>query len=183
MKMSGKMMSAALLGSLIAGAAFAAGGKGERFKEADRDGNGVITHEEMMAAVKVKFDAFDKNGDGFLTLSELPKEMPMPEHMEKRLEKRMEKMAERAEKAGRDFDEDEFEGKFKPTRLRFVAKHDRDGDEQVSLEEFSSRAVHMFKRADANGDGEVTKTEMEDAAKQRKHFGKKGGWHDRGTRR
>ena len=182
MKMSGKIISAALLGTMIAGASFAGGGKGERFKALDKNGNGVITHDEMMAAVKTHFDKFDTNGDGFLTLAELPKEMPMPEGMEKRMEKRMEKMAERAEKAGRDFDEDDLEGRFKPTRIRFVAKHDRDGDEQVSLEEFSSRAVHMFKRADANGDGEVTKAEMEEAGKHHR-FGKKGGWGERGKRR
>jgi len=182
MKMSGKIISAALLGTMIAGASFAAAGKGDRFKELDTNGNGVVTHDEMMAAVKVHFDKLDKNGDGYLTLAELPKEMPIPEHMEKRMEKRMERMAERAEKAGREFDEEELQDRFKPTRIQFVAKHDRDGDEQVSLEEFSSRAVSMFKRADGNGDGEVTKAEMEDAGKHR-HFGKKGGWGERGKRR
>lgn len=182
MKMSGKIVSAALLGTIIAGASFAAGGRGERFEELDSNGNGVVTHEELMAAVKARFDMFDKNDDGVLTLEELPKDMPVPEHAGKRFEKRMERMAERAEKEGRDMDEGELQSRFKPSRMQFIAKHDHDGDEQVSFEEFSSRAVAMFKRADGNGDGEITKTEMEEAAKYR-HFGKRGGWDERGKRR
>ncbi|WP_262690478.1 EF-hand domain-containing protein [Kordiimonas aestuarii] len=179
MKVSEKILGVTLATTILAGAAFATGDRSERFKEADTNSNGVVTHDEMLSAVKVKFDQFDKDGDGYLTLSELPKEMPVPEGMEKRMEKHLERMAKRAEKAGRDFDEDQFEGRYKPTRMRFIVKLDRDNDERVSLEEFSSRAVHMFKRADENGDGEVTRTEMEDAGKHR-HFGKKGGWHDRG---
>ncbi|WP_417451727.1 EF-hand domain-containing protein [Kordiimonas sp.] len=183
MKMSGKILSATIATTLLAGAAFAAGERGERFKEADTNNNGVITHDEMMAAVKVKFDQFDKDGDGYLALAELPKEMPLPEGMEKRMQKHKDRMTERAEKSGRKFDDDRFEERFKPTRMAFIVKHDRDNDERVSLEEFASRAVHMFKRADGNGDGEVSKAEMENAAKQHKRYGKKGGGHDRGDKR
>lgn len=148
----------------------------KRFQEADTNDNGIITHDEMMAGVKRKFGEFDKNSDGFLALAELPKEMPVPERAQKRMEKRMERMKERAEANGHEFDPDGVPGKGrygKPTRIKFIAKHDKDGDELVSLEEFSRKAVRHFKHADLNGDGEVTKSEAKKAMKKR--FKKKRG--------
>ncbi|NVJ98462.1 MAG: EF-hand domain-containing protein [Alphaproteobacteria bacterium] len=148
----------------------------KRFKEADLNGNGVITHEEMMQGVQKKFAKFDKNGDGYLTLAELPKEMPVPDHVQERMKKRMERMKERAEEAERDFDPEDMPPmghKGKPSRLHFVAKHDKDGDERVSLEEFARKAVKHFKRGDINGDGEVTLDEAKEAMEHR-HKGKHG---------
>ena len=184
MKTSTKVISVALA-ALIASQAQAAGDRGERFKEADTNGNGIITYEEMMGTVKTKFAAFDKNGDGFLELAELPKEMPNSERMEKRMKRHQERMEKRAEKAGREFDADEMADKRKPTRIKFIAKHDRDGDEKVSVDEFAKRAVHHFKRMDINGNGEVTQDEAKKAMKtMKKKFGKKGKGHgDRGSRR
>ncbi|WP_417461073.1 EF-hand domain-containing protein [Kordiimonas sp.] len=184
MKTSTKIISVALA-ALITSQAQAAGDRGERFKEADTDGNGVVTYDEMMGKVKTKFSEFDKNGDGYLELAELPKEMPIPERMEKRMKRHQERMEERAEKAGRDFDADDMGGKWKPTRIKFIAKHDRDGDEKVSVDEFATRMVHHFKRMDVNGNGEVTQDEAKEAMKKmKKRFGKKGKGHgDRGSRR
>lgn len=180
MKTATKVISVALAALITSQAQ--AGDRGERFKEADTDGNGVITYEEMMATVKTKFAKFDKNGDGYLELAELPKEMPIPEHMEKRMKRHMERMEERAEDNGHDFDSEKMGDKWKPTRIKFIARHDRDGDEKVSVDEFASGAVRHFKRADVNGNGEVTKDEIKEAMKQR--FGKKGKGHrDRGWRR
>lgn len=156
----------------------------QRFKELDRNGNGIITHAEMMANVQEKFAEFDKNRDGFLTLAELPKEMPVPEHVRERMEKRAERMQERMAERGEEFDPGDLPpprgprgGRFdgKPTRLHFVAKHDRDGDERVSVEEFAVKALRHFKRMDVNGDGEVTKSETIEAAKE--HRMKRGKGH------
>lgn len=146
----------------------------KRFEEVDTNRNGIITHEEMMANVREKFAELDTNRDGFLTLQELPKEMPIPDHMKERMEKRVERMAEKARENGVEFDEDDMPDHFgkhgKPTRLNFMAKHDKDGDERVSVDEFARKAVRMFKHADLNGDGSVTKAEAGEAMKKR--FGK-----------
>lgn len=184
MKTSTKIISVALA-TLIASQAHAAGDRGERFKEADTNGNGVVTYDEMMATVKTKFSEFDKNGDGYLELGELPKEMPIPAHLEKRIKRHQERMEERAKERGREFDPKDMDSKTKPTRIKFIARHDRDGDEKVSVDEFAVGAVRHFKRMDMNGNGEVTQDEAKEAMKKmKKKFGKKGKRHgDRGSRR
>jgi len=169
MKTVTKISTALMLGSMVSLAASANGGDRakERFDALDTNGDGVITHSEMMAHSKSKFDEFDKNRDGFLELAELPKEMPVPERAGKRQEKRMEKMKARAERRGGEFNPEDIEElKVAPTRMRFIAKLDRDGDEKVSLDEFSVRAVKRFKQGDVNGDGTVSFTEAKDAMKQ-----------------
>jgi|GEM_PF-1368776 len=156
----------------------------KRFNDLDKNGNGTITHAEMMAKVQEKFAAFDKNRDGFLTLAELPKEMPVPEHIKERMEKRAERMQERMAERGEEFDPEDMppppgprgeRSGGKPTRLDFMARHDRDGDERVSLDEFAVKAQHHFKKMDLNGNGNVTKDEAFEAAK--KHRMKRGKGH------
>lgn len=137
----------------------------ERFAKADADGNGVVTHAEMMEQVRARFSEFDKNSDGFLELGELPKLMPIPEHRKERMEKRIAKMKEKMAKRGKDIPE-ELETMPQPTRIRFVAKFDKDGDERVSLNEFARKATRHFKRGDLNGDGSVTMAEIEEAMKK-----------------
>jgi len=145
----------------------------DRFNKIDTNSDGVIVHEELMSQSKVKFDEFDKNKDGFLTIEELPEKMPVPERVQKRMEDRKKKMAEK----GKEFSEKHMKRyeKRNPSRIQFVAKMDKDGDEQVSLEEFSTPMVRNFKRADLNGDGSVTKEEALEARSHRgkgKHSGK-----------
>jgi len=148
----------------------------ERFNAADTNKDGLLSHAEAMARVKEKFDSFDGNGDGYLELAELPKEMPLPEHMKKRMEHYKEKMNAHAEdhtdeKSGdmrkkmrkRLAEHGMKRGKF--TRLKFVAKLDQDGDERVSLDEFSVRAIKRFKHHDLNGDGNISLAELEKAPK------------------
>ncbi len=152
------------------------GDKMKRFEEADTNKDGVVSHDEMMAGVKVRFAEFDKNGDGFIELSELPKEMPVPEHMQERMDKHLERMKEK----GKEISPEKLERmqNHKPSRIKFLSRHDKDGDEKISVEEFSSRMVKHFKHADANGDGNVTKEEIEsmEHARGKKH-GKRGGMH------
>lgn len=153
----------------------------ERFKDLDKNGNDVVTHQEMMAKAQEKFAEFDKNRDGYLTLDELPKEMPVPEHIKERMEKRAERVkagrAERTDERGADDMPPPPQGHFdgKPTRLKFLAKHDKDGDERVSLDEFARKPIHHFKRMDVDGNGEVTKAEAFEAAKE--HRKKRGKGH------
>ncbi len=149
----------------FAGTAATAEGYGERFKKADTNGDGAVSHTEMMAQVQRKFAEFDKNGDGFIVLDELPKEMPMGEKRSKKLEKKKAKMEMRLKEKGVE-DTDAFMKKmhdWKPTRMKFMARHDHDGDERLSVEEFGSRMIHMFKRMDGNGDGSVTMAEAKEA--------------------
>lgn len=145
--------------------AVVADGHKERFKEADTNGDGAVSHAEMMARVQAKFAEFDKNADGFIVLDELPKEMPMNEKRAKKLEKKKEKMEKRLKEKGVE-DTDAFMKKMherKPTRMKFMARHDHDGDERLSVEEFGSKMIHMFKRMDLNGDGTVTMEEAKEA--------------------
>lgn len=162
--------------TMIAGALTTAASAGlkdhvaERFKALDGNRDGVVTHEEMMAEVHKKFGEFDKNRDGFLELSELPEQMPVPEKVAKRMEKRMEKMAKRHPEAAEEMKE-RMEDRFnrRRTRINFIAKLDRDGDEKVSVEEFVSRKIKRFKKVDGNGDGSVTLAEAEEAASKMAH--------------
>jgi Ca2+-binding EF-hand superfamily protein len=167
MKTLKQIAAVSLLASFTALGAHASDGDKmlKRFEEIDGNKDGVITHAEMMAKVSEKFGELDKNGNGYLVLSELPKNMPVPEHVHERKEKRREKMKERMAKDGRKLAELFEDGKMKgpPTRMKFMAKFDKDGDEQVSLEEFALKAVKRFKRGDVNGDGSVTLAEMKEA--------------------
>ncbi|MCJ9429196.1 EF-hand domain-containing protein [Kordiimonas marina] len=138
------------------------------FKLMDTNNDGVITHDELMAHVQAKFASFDKNKDGFLVLDELPKEMPMPQGM-----KRGKKRFHKGDRPSPCQDGDcpmGAEGRppmKAPTRMQFMARFDRNGDEKVSLEEFAEPAVRHFKRMDLNGDGKVTKDEAQEAHKER----------------
>lgn len=139
----------------------------QRFQEADANKDGLITHQEVMITVEKKFSEFDKNGDRYLELSELPKVMSFPgmaqKRLERRLEKRMDKIAEHSGREEADVRAHiEERIKKKRSRLVFVARLDRDGDERISVEEFASRKIRHFKKADKNGDGSVTLQELED---------------------
>ncbi|MCB5191442.1 EF-hand domain-containing protein [Methylobacillus arboreus] len=66
----------------------------ERFQEADKDGNGVISREEameMIPQVARHFMQFDLNGDGMLTLNEL-------ETMQARIAERQHKALDKKDK-------------------------------------------------------------------------------------
>tara|TARA_R110002096_G_scaffold295347_1_gene489821 strand:+ start:211 stop:756 length:546 start_codon:yes stop_codon:yes gene_type:complete len=170
----------ALMASFLIGVAsigsFASikGGMLEQFKLADGNRDGLVTHDEMMVMIQKKFNEFDKNGDGFLELNELPKEMPVSDMMQKRMGKRLKKMAKRHdgnEIQLRDHIEERF--KVKHSRINYVARHDADGDERVSVEEFAGRKIKHFKRADQNGDGNVTLAELDETSKKMQHHHRK----------
>ena len=142
----------------------------ERFQKTDTDKNGIISHDEMIAGASEKFQEFDQNNDGYIELSELPKEMSVPDHRRERIEKRLQKRQEHAEARGESFEAKRLIRQ--PTRLKFVARMDQDNDERLSLEEFAAPAIKRFKHSDMNGDGEVTIEEAKQSVEQkmRKRF-------------
>lgn len=145
----------------------------EVFKQLDVNNDQIVTHEEMMQEARRKFAAFDQNKNGVITLGELPEKMPLPP----RAERRIAKMKDRAEarqqdgepRRGRHMSPEERAEKMRPTRIKFMARMDKNGDEQVSLEEFVVPMVKRFKRGDIDGDGEITAAEFEQSLKQRHH--------------
>jgi len=169
----------------LSGALYAAGGAaaaddnapqkpGKMFAMMDTNNDGVVTHDELMAHVQAKFNSFDKNKDGYLVLSELPKEMPMPMHRKHGM-----KRFHKGDGAGPKQDGSMGTGPMgsdarppmkAPTRMQFMARFDRNGDEKVSVDEFAAPAIRHFKVMDLNGDGKVTKDEAQEARKE--HFRK-----------
>jgi len=142
----------------------------DRFKKHDSNGDGIVSHQEMKAQVQAKFDEYDQNRDGFVELNELPVTMPVPSHKSERRERRRSKMQEKMAERGHEMPEkfaEHMEQHGKPTRIKFIAKLDRDGDERVSVEEYMRKAIKHFKHRDVNGDGNVTLEEIETARSHR----------------
>ena len=141
-----------------------------RFSQHDSNGDGIISYAEMTTKVQEKFSEFDKNQDGFIALDELPRTIPLPMDRVERRGKRLSRMKEKMAEHGREMPEEflsHMEERGKPTRIKFMAKLDKDGDELVSLEEFSRPAIRHFKGRDVNGDGNVTLEEIKDFRKHR----------------
>ena len=70
----------------------------ERFKKADKDGDGKISKDEAFGPLKERFEEIDADSDGYLTKEELKNafEARMKEAREKIAERRGDKKAERA---------------------------------------------------------------------------------------
>lgn len=132
-------------------------------EELDANGNGELTFDEMQAALEAKFEGFDADNSGFITLNDLPLILPLTEKQEERRQRRLAKIQERMSENGIDIDDEQLEARGLPTRMRFMARHDKDADEAVSFEEFSKPATRMFNRVDQNGDGTLTEEEIEQA--------------------
>jgi len=123
----------------------------ERLKQADTDGNGLISREEAKALPRLAkhFDEIDANRDGQLSKEELQAfhEQMRAHHAHERGQR----MAEHWKKL------------------------DTDGDGRVSLAEAQANAPRLaehFQLIDANGDGFITPEEMR--AAHQAHHGKAG---------
>ena len=136
-----------------------------RFFQADTNGDGVVSHDEMLTRAQDRFAEWDADGNGFLALEELPREMP---GMGKR------RMRHHASGEG------DGEVKRKPTRMRFMARLDNDGDELLSVDEFTAPMIKRFKRADADGDGAVTQAEFDEAKETMRRRFRRGRHHQGG---
>lgn len=103
----------------------------------DRNGDGVITPDEMDAARKAAFRRLDANRDGVLDEDEFAARNPDPGSIQP----------------------PELEARRKRDP-RFV-QLDRNGDGQITIEEYLADGHDRFARADSNHDGKLTRAEFD----------------------
>ena len=128
-----RTLSAAILLSLLSTASLAqmrGGGEGI-FERADVNKDGSVTRDEFLAARAEQFGKFDRNSDGYIDSSDVPK----------RLAQR------RAQNGG---------GGGEMLKEQF----DSNGDGKVSKEEFVNGPTMLFDRADTDGNGVLDAKEL-----------------------
>ncbi|WP_349539280.1 EF-hand domain-containing protein [Sagittula sp. NFXS13] len=126
----------------------------EMFAEADANGDGKITEEEMAAAAAQRFSDADTDGDGNLSAEELTAQA-------------------QARKAAREA------ARREARSAAMIERLDTDGDGLLSQEEMSARRpadrfAKMLERLDADKDGALSIEEMKQARMMRH-----GGKHDK----
>ncbi|MCI4662207.1 MAG: calcium-binding protein [Neomegalonema sp.] len=156
--------TAILAGLVIAGSSFAllspvladgpkgpqGGARGpqflERFEQADTNGDGKVTPDEIEAMKAARFSEADADKDGVLTAEE------MAAHAKAQFEARFARHAER--------------------RLKWM---DKNGDGVLSLDEMDGPGARMAMRLDRDGDGAISREEAQ-AAQERfaKRFERRG---------
>lgn len=165
------LIASALLGVSVfgLGAAFAQEGPAprdgrrgppphERMVEADTNGDGVITLDEIQARETEQFANVDANGDGRVEAAEM-----LAFQEARREEARLERENRRA--------------------ARMIEHLDADGDGALSAEEFTSRPRQMFARLDTNSDGQISAEEREAMREMRRaRFEERGRRGHRGDR-
>jgi Ca2+-binding EF-hand superfamily protein len=144
----------------------------------DRDGNGIVSKDEMRAAEKERFEKMDVNHDGRLTLDEIA--AVAEERASKRFakqDKNGDGQLSRAEVArmpdavfarldqNRDgsLSKDELTkgaGHAKDHAAKRFAKQDKNGDGAISADEAQAGTDERFARMDKNGDGLLTQDEL-----------------------
>ena len=107
------------------------GGPMHRFRAMDANRDGMITKEELATFRQERFARLDANGDGKVDRNEIDQAIA------KRLERRKVRM-----------------------RYRMLARLDHDGDGVISKKEFEATAARLFRWADVNADGKVTREEL-----------------------
>ena len=157
-------------------------GAGKGLARFDRDGNGVVTRDEMRTTAIERFDKTDTNHDGRLTPDEIQaaarehaaehfakkdankdgklsrSEVPkMPDEVFTRLDANKDGALTPDElAAGKG-------GRFQQHGERRFQHADTNGDGAISKDEMLAGVDKRFARLDANGDGVVTQDEMKAA--------------------
>ncbi len=151
-------VTAAALSTALPGASLAEGGPGapdgalmlQRFDQIDADKDGKVTEAEISAFRAQRFAAADADKNGSLSLEEMTAMQTA-----------------------------EMQDRIGQRAARMIAHLDGNADGQISAEEFAAGrgAKSPFQRADADGDGAISKAEAEDMAQR---MADRGGKHGRG---
>jgi Ca2+-binding EF-hand superfamily protein len=107
---------------------------------------------------------FDKNGDGMIQISELPPRM-------------QQKLGEADANHDGVLTPDELRAHFDALRAQRFARADKNGDGALDASEVGERAWGHLRVADVDGDGRVTRTELDQARASGKIHGGMGGHH------
>jgi Ca2+-binding EF-hand superfamily protein len=119
--------------ALHAAGPFMLPGTGRMFDRADADKNGTLSQSEVLASAETIFERRDRNKDGALDMADAGKDMKKGHHGKDR--------GERAE--------------------RMLKRLDENADGKLSQAEMLAHATGTFQRLDADGNGEVTKAEVD----------------------
>jgi len=126
------------IGPVLLAAAPAAAGPADRdsafrwFDGVDTDHDQIIGPEEMERVRDKRFDRYDGNRDGYVTLDEF--NFALPDEMEDEIERR---------------------------RRRFAVM-DLDDDGRLTRDEYLQFGVRVIQEADMDGDGRITRSEFAD---------------------
>jgi hypothetical protein len=151
--LTGGLLSVALAGTALAG---------PMGKRADLDNNGQLTKAELTTHLDQRFKAIDANGNGQIETGEM--QAAKQERQAKRAERRETRSGDAV---GKRSGEHRGEGRGgKHTGMR--GQLDANGDGVISRDEFGTRALKRFDRADANSDGILTQEERAAVKEARK---------------
>jgi len=130
----------------------------DAFARLDANGDGLLSKADRETGIAEYFAKADTDGNGQLSLAEAT-----AAHEARRTERRERFVERRAERprGDRKRGEARMGGRRDARGLRslvgIVRSADADGDRQISQSEFSAAALARFDRADADGDGAITR--------------------------
>jgi Ca2+-binding EF-hand superfamily protein len=179
--------------SFVPAVAFAHGGEGgKKFARFDRDGNGVVSRDEMRTTALEHFTKLDTNKDGKLTLAEIEAgaqnraaerlarddknhdgklsraEVPnMPDQVFARLDKNSDGVLSAEELQGNP-------ERAEKHAQKWLERADTDHDGAISRDEAIAAMDRKFGRLDTNNDGVVTAEEAKAAHHGRGKHGHEG---------
>ena len=136
----------------------------ERFAKMDVNGDGVLSEADREAKAKEHFAKLDTNGDGMLSEAEFlaAREARMEERQERREARKERRGGDRmAHRGGRGHHGGPEGGPRGGMHMLKMADTNQDG--QITKAEFQAAALTRFDKADADGDGTVTREERKAA--------------------
>ncbi len=122
------------------------------FKQLDKNGDGVVTKDELPERAQGYFDRMDANGDGKIDAQE-------QEAIRKRFSGAKKKSSGGEARKG---------GSGEGGGSSLIGRFDQDGDGKISKDEAPSWMQGAFERFDKNGDGFIDSSEVEAMRRNRK---------------